>query len=66
MQPKQKQMSNTITFTKEVLKELKAEYNKSVENKIEIFDFKGNALLTDYAKYLIEYLDDKFKNGSLN
>jgi hypothetical protein len=53
-------MSNTISFDKEVLKELKAEYNKSVENKIEVFNFKGNELLTDYAKYLIEFLESKF------
>ena len=50
-----------IEFTPEVLKNLKAEYNKAVESGQEIFIFQGNELLTDYAKYLIQYVESQFE-----
>lgn len=35
--------------------DLEAEYNKAVDAGLAEFQFQGNALLVDYAKYLIEY-----------
>lgn len=50
---------NTITFDQETFKKLKQEYKKAVENQQEIFVFQGHELLTQYAKYIIEYLTSK-------
>jgi len=50
---------NTITFDQETFKNLKQEYKKAVEKEQEIFIFQGHKLLTQYAKYIIEYLNSK-------
>jgi hypothetical protein len=50
---------NTITFTYETFKSLKQEYKKAVDNNQESFIFQGHELLTQYAKYIIEYLNSK-------
>jgi len=50
---------NTITFDQETFKNLKQEYRKAVQDKKEIFVFQGHELLTEYAKYIIEYLNSK-------
>jgi hypothetical protein len=39
----------------------KTEYSKAKSDNIEIFVFQGHELLTDYAKYLLEYLKSKFE-----
>jgi hypothetical protein len=39
---------------------LKKEYKKAVSEGRKSFIFKGNEVLTSYAKYLIEYLEGKF------
>ena len=49
----------TITFTKQKLEKLKEQYNHSVNNKLESFIFEGQEILTDYAKYMIQYLESK-------
>ena len=54
-------MSNTITFNKVSYEQFKVEYNSAVENNKEMFVFKGNDILTAYAKYMIEYLKNKFE-----
>ena len=51
-----------MTFTLDTYQRLKNEYNKSVQNNLEVFTFDGHELLTDYAKYLIEYLSSNFEN----
>ena len=48
-----------ITFDHETFKNLKQEYKRAVENKQEIFMFQEHELLTQYAKYIIEYLNSK-------
>lgn len=50
-----------MRFNEQTLKELKDRYNKAVKNKEETFDFKGATLVTNYAKYLIEYLEGQLK-----
>jgi hypothetical protein len=37
--------------------ELKRLYKKTVDEKKEMFVWKGQDILTQYAKYLIEYLE---------
>ena len=52
-------MSETITFDAKTFKSFKEKYNRAVENKQEIFIFDGHELLTEYAKYLIEYINSR-------
>ena len=54
-------MAGTLSFDKVTYQRLKKEYQKSVDNKIEVFIFDGHELLTAYAKYMIEYLKSKFE-----
>lgn len=54
-------MENTISFNKETYLNLKKEYGVSVKKGKESFVFEGKELLTDYAKYVIQYLETKFK-----
>ena len=51
-----------MTFTFTTYLELKKEYMKARQSKKEMFVFYGHELLTDYAKYMIEYLGSKFEN----
>lgn len=50
-----------INFTPELFRKLKKEYKKANDKKIEVFLFEGKEILVSYAKYLIEYLETKFK-----
>jgi len=50
-----------MVIKKEEIKELKKLYKNAVENEEETFMFKGELLLTSYAKYLIEYIDISIK-----
>jgi hypothetical protein len=52
-----------IKFTEEKYKELKQLYKIACDTGKDIFQFEGNELLTAYAKYLIEYLSDKFERN---
>lgn len=45
----------------EDLPSLKANYNNAVKLNKEIFIFKNQELLTSYAKYLIEHLENQVK-----
>lgn len=50
-----------IEFTREKYLKLKREYNKAVAQGKSRFDFEGHPVLVAYAKYLIQYLEMKFK-----
>lgn len=50
-----------INFDRQKLKELKNLYNKAVKDNKESFTYNGDEYLTSYAKYVIEYLETKFK-----
>lgn len=50
-----------INFDRNKLKDLKRHYNKAVKANKESFIFNGDEYLTSYAKYVIEYLESKFK-----
>jgi hypothetical protein len=53
--------SDNITFNEEEFEEFKKIYETNSSNKEIQFSYKGKIFLTNYAKYLIEYLADKFK-----
>lgn len=47
-----------LRISREDIKELKKKYNEAVKNEETVFEFQGQQLLTTYAKYLIEYLEN--------
>ena len=51
----------SINFDKNKYESLKMEYQKSVDNQVDIFVFEGQEILTAYAKYLLEYLSPIFE-----
>jgi hypothetical protein len=53
---------NTITFNQPTYQRFKSEYQNAVNSKKQIFIFDGIEFLTDYAKYMIEYLKATFEN----
>jgi hypothetical protein len=50
-----------ITWTREKLRVFKASRDLAIINKKDRFEFDGYPFLVSYSKYLIEYLEDKFK-----
>lgn len=56
----------TITFDRLKLSRLKKRYGIAREKKEESFRFEGSEFVTDYAKYLIEYLENKFGKNHQN
>ena len=51
-------MSGSITLTHETRDRLRASYNIAVRDGKEQFRFDGNDILTAYAKYLLQHLDN--------
>lgn len=51
-------MTDRLYISPGSFRELKALYAKAVEEGAESFEFQGKTLLTSYAKYLIQYLED--------
>lgn len=54
-------MSNTLSVDKSTFSRLKNEYQNAVDTSKNTFMFDGHELLTNYAKYLIEYFTPMFK-----
>ena len=52
-------VNELITFDQELTNKLRHDYNEAVHLEYHSFWFEGQELLTVYAKYLLEYLDDK-------
>ena len=52
-----------IQWTKEKMTRLQGAYDKAVAAGDDEFDFEGLELVTDYTKYLLEYLNEEFKNA---
>ena len=48
-----------VSFTKDELKKFITTYKQAVRLKLDSFMFKENKYVTNYAKYLIEYLSGK-------
>lgn len=51
-----------MTFDLRTYQKLKTEYKVATKQKVEVFNFEGHEILTNYAKYLLEYLQPKFEN----
>ena len=50
------------SITKAEYDTLKKSYKRAVEQNLTEFEWCNETVLTSYTKYLIEYLDSKFKN----
>ena len=42
----------------------KKKYKEAIKKGVTTFQFKGNEILVDYAKYMIEYCTLNFNNGN--
>lgn len=51
-------VTKTIAFDRPKLALLKAAYNAASQKGKSSFEFEGHTLLTNYAKYLIEHIDN--------
>jgi hypothetical protein len=49
-----------ISFTPELRDDLRRTYQDAVERDDQQFEWQGGMFVTDYAKYLLEYLDMQF------
>jgi hypothetical protein len=52
---------SSLNINKEEYFELKKSYNQAVLDKKDSFIFQDKELVTDYAKYLLEHLNNTFK-----
>ena len=52
----------TITWTPAKYKRLRADYEQAVADNELVMTFEGHSLMTGYAKYLLEYLSNQFKD----
>ena len=52
-----------LTLTKTTILLLRDAYEKAVQDGVEQFVFDGHALVTNYAKYLLEYADSHTHQG---
>jgi hypothetical protein len=52
-------MTDSVTFTLEKLERLRIRYAQARLKNEEWFVFDGNEYVTNYAKYLIEYIEKK-------
>lgn len=53
-----------MTFDERKLGALKRAYQEAVQKKRDSFEFEGEQLLTAYAKYLVEFLEEKMEGGN--
>ena len=52
----------TIEFDRAKVKRLRAAYTEARTQKADEFIFDGNTFVTDYAMYLLEYLDGQLES----
>lgn len=53
-------MPKTIEINRQDLINLKRSYSVAIKQQRAVFRFKGCDLLVSYAKYLIQFLDERF------
>lgn len=51
----------TITFTPELRDDLRRAHTNAVDHDLDRFEWNGGMFLTDFAGYLLEYLDSQFR-----
>ncbi len=54
-------MEEELRITLEDLEPLKQKYEEAVEKGEDIFEYRGGQVVTNFAKYLIEYLESNGK-----
>lgn len=54
-------MDDMIEFTPELFRAFKKAYQKAVNEKQGKFIWEGHEFLVTYSKYLIEYLEPRFR-----
>jgi hypothetical protein len=54
----------TVVFDRQRMVRLQRAYERAVEGGREIFIFEGNAYLTAYAEYVLQFLGAKFGKTS--
>ena len=52
-------MPNRLSFDSKRTKRLRIAYEKATKDAKESFLFDGHEFLTDYAKYVLAYLEDR-------
>ena len=52
-------MSVVITWDRNLLEKFRAAYTRAVKAGHDEFTFQDNVIVVGYAKYLIEYLDER-------
>lgn len=54
-------MATYIQWSEDMFLRFKRAYNVAVKSGWDKFTFEGHDYLTSYAKYLVEYMEGKFK-----
>jgi len=49
-----------VNFTEAKLERFKVDYNKATSENKKEFIFEGDVFMIGYAKYVIEYLEERF------
>jgi hypothetical protein len=57
--------SKTVTWTPTKKRKFRRAYRHARARGLEQFTFDGNEFVTDYAKYLLEYLDAQFSGWDI-
>lgn len=52
-----------IQFTRPMLESLKEAYQQALNNRQDVFIWEGHEMLVAYAKYLIEFLEQRFSGN---
>jgi len=52
-----------VEWTKPMVDRFQVAYDEAVEADVDQFVFEGHELVTEYAKYLLEYLNERFKDA---
>lgn len=51
-----------MEFTRDKLENLKKAHKEAKEQGLTVFTFEGAELVTDYAYYVIQYLEQRFES----
>jgi hypothetical protein len=54
-------MTDEVMFDVPTYRRLQRAYAKAVRENKDLFEFDGRGWVTGYAKYVLEYLEDKLK-----
>ncbi len=55
--------NESVEFTKQSFSQFKRVYRRTIKAKRQSFMFENKKFLTDYAKYVVQYLEPKFNKA---